>query len=207
MKVVCVDISGMEAETCEALYARATPERRAKADRYRAEEDKIRCVVAGALLARAVQESLGVLEYTLERNGYGKPYIKNAEQFYFNLSHSGRWVVIAYGDSEVGIDVEQIREDARRQELARRYFTADEQEFIFRSEEGCPERFFQIWTGKESFLKFLGTGLTRPLDSFSVLTMQNRLHTHMLEGGYCMTLCADAPSYSVELLDARLLLT
>jgi 4'-phosphopantetheinyl transferase len=79
-------------------------------------------------------------------------------------------VVIAYGESPVGVDVERIRMDSGKENIARRYFTPEEQEYLFSAGEAeKAERFFEIWTAKESYLKYLGTGLRRSLNSFSVV--------------------------------------
>ena len=51
--------------------------------------------------------------------------------------------------------------------LADRYFAAEEREALARS-ECAQDLFFRLWTVKESYLKALGTGLSRPLSSFTV---------------------------------------
>ncbi len=85
--------------------------------------------------------------------------------FYFNLTHSGDYVAIAYGSSPVGVDIEQIRTDGVRNSIAQRFFTPQEQKLAT-----TPEGFFQIWSMKESYLKCLGTGLSYPMQSVDVLT-------------------------------------
>jgi 4'-phosphopantetheinyl transferase len=176
--ILSINISGIDDSAYLTLYDRATNRRKQRADRYLRQEDRIRCIVAGALLHLAVQKAVGIAEYKIETNPFGKPMVKGAADFHFNLSHSGQWVVIAYGSSPVGIDVERICWDSGKENLARRYFTADEQDYVFGQEpQRCAERFFEIWTAKESYLKYIGTGLRKALDSFSVLQINvpNRL--------------------------------
>ena len=69
----------------------------------------------------------------------------------------------------------------------------------------CPEeteqRFYEIWTGKESYLKYIGKGLGKSMQSFSVLAdTQNRRLLHPIEG-YTLTLYAADREYTFELLD------
>ena len=202
-RVLCAEISKLE-PAYPTLYAAASLERRHRADRYRRKEDALRCLAAGVLLQYAV----GTAEYIITKGPFGKPYIKENNSFHYNLSHSGNWVVIAYGDTEVGIDVEKICMDAGKEEIARRYFTPDEQAYVFNEKELAPQRFFEVWTGKESYLKYLGTGLQKNLASFSIFSLEPevRLFHRCLPGGYSLTLCTSDDNYLFELLDAQRLL-
>ena len=202
-RVICADISMLDA-AYELLYVGATPERRQRADRYRRREDALRCLAAGALLEYA----LGTKEYSTAKGPFGKPYIKENNSFHYNLSHSGSWVAIACGDSEVGIDVEKITMDEGKEGIARRYFTPEEQDYVFETKELAPQRFFEVWTGKESYLKYLGTGLQRNLTSFSIFSLEpevRRFHC-ILPGGYSLSLCTTDDDYLFELLDLQRLL-
>lgn len=203
IRVIYTDISQLES-AYPALYAAASAERRHRADRYRRKEDALRCLAAGALL----QHALGTADYTITKAPFGKPYIKENNSFHYNLSHSGNWVAIAYGNTEVGIDVEKICMDAGKEEIARRYFTPDEQAYVFDTKELAPQRFFEVWTGKESYLKYLGTGLKKNLASFSIFSLapEVQLHHRILPGGYSLTLCTSDDNYLFELLDAQRLL-
>ena len=60
---------------------------------------------------------------------YGKAYISNHENIHFNLSHSGKMVLCAISDMEVGADIEYI--DAGIDlNIARHYFYNSEYENI-----------------------------------------------------------------------------
>lgn len=200
IRVLCVDISNTEEWMYQHLYEKASPERKCRADCYRRQKDKLRCVVAEALLRVA----LGTEEYQIEKNSFGKPYIKNCEGFFYNLSHSGRYVVLAWGDSEVGVDVQRHRDHVNLQAFAKRYFTSEEQAYVRED----PRRFYEIWTKKESYVKYTGEGLGRGLGSFCVLELEPpiRYRYRTLEGGYSLCLCTTEEAYAFELLDVRQLL-
>lgn len=166
-------------------------ERRISADRYKNEEDKIRCIVAGKLLqysvfekmisdsgalSGAVEDKKAFLKNDLEtdKNQYGKPFVKGSENFQFNISHSGNWVVLGYSSKPIGVDIERIRHDEEIKKIAKRYFTPNEISFVFEKEEYIPQRFAEIWTGKESYLKYLGTGIRKALNSFDVLELKKK---------------------------------
>jgi len=109
-------------------------------------------------------------EIIFEKDKNGKPFLKGVENFYFNISHSDRYVVCAVSDEPVGVDVEKIRPVKLR--LADRFFTEQERRYVYNAENEASQyqRFFEIWTRKEAFVKMDGRGLRIPLDSFDVLT-------------------------------------
>jgi len=96
----------------------------------------------------------------------GKPYSIDDPGLYFNMSNSGKLVVIAFSrDSEVGIDIEQIRPLPDLDEMITRNFTAREIKFIIGKPEKKTKRFFRFWTIKESYLKAIGEGMRLPPDN------------------------------------------
>lgn len=199
----CVKLPEEYEALYQALYRRADPERKRRAERYLRREDGLRCLAAGELLRETVERVLGITEFTVVKDPGGKPRIEGVDQFHFNLSHSGSRVAIAWGDSPVGVDVQQMHMDPGKENLAKRFFTPEEQAYICASQKGEAERFYRIWTCKESYLKFLGTGLTKSLSSFSILSPEigPMLKTWYLHDGCCVSLCTDDPNCISELSD------
>lgn len=83
----------------------------------------------------------------------GKPYVKNCN-LYFNLSHSDEFLVLAVGKAPLGIDIQKI--GAIREKVAACYFTEAEKQLV--KEQGATA-FFEIWTQKESYVKYTGEGI------------------------------------------------
>ena len=157
-KVFLCNTSGITGDQYDGLMTMASPERKKRAAAYPQKEDAVCCLVAEALLRYAFP---GKDPETIQREPGGKPCLEGC---HFNLSHSGPWVALAVGESPVGVDVECCREGRNVEALAKRYFTPEEQTFV----DGAQERFLEIWTAKEARLKWDGTGLRTPLNSFSV---------------------------------------
>lgn len=172
--VNCLNISEVDRSCYEKVYARVSEERKLRAERYRSPEDAQRCILAEALLRFSLKEACGYTEQiVIQYHEHGKPFIKDLENFAYNMSHSGKWVVVGYhraGISNVGIDVEKIREAGSCEKLAKRFFAKEEQEYIFSTldEKEKARRFTEVWTLKESYVKYLGSGLSKSLESFSV---------------------------------------
>lgn len=166
-------------------------------------EDRRNSAGAGWLL-RYVFEKEGVpfVRDSVTLGPHGKPC---HEALHFNLSHSGRYVICAVGEGEIGCDIQKIR--PCRESMVRRFFAPDEQEYIL-SVQGKErdERFILLWSRKESFLKMTGEGLTREPGELSCLSgtgfYERRLEEYMI----CVC-CSDAESIrerevSVEYVDA-----
>jgi 4'-phosphopantetheinyl transferase len=188
-----LDLSGLEEEAYQKLYALASPRRRQQADRYRFPADARRCIAADGLLRYAARQALGTDRPEPEKTPEGKPFLPEYPDFHFNLSHSGRWVVIAWGDCPVGIDVETVRMDEGKEQLARRIFSPDEQSWLFSAEgQARGLRFFEIWTKKESYLKYTGTGINRALNSFSVFQLPEVAFFTCFPEDAVLTLCAQS---------------
>lgn len=103
----------------------------------------------------------------IERNEYGKPYFLNFPEIHFNISHSGNWVLGILSNRKCGIDVEQMKET--HMDIARRFFANDEYQMLLQ-EKGEKQRrlFYELWTLKESYVKYEGTGMTLPFHQFCV---------------------------------------
>lgn len=88
----------------------------------------------------------------------------------FNVSHSHDMALLAFTlDLSVGIDVERIRPEVAREQIAERFFSAQETAALCVLPESLqPAAFFNCWTRKEAFIKATGDGLSMPLDQFSM---------------------------------------
>ncbi len=114
-----------------------------------------------------------LLSYSLLKNGKekklaftygdnGKPYLKDGRAF-FNISHSGDYVVCSISESEIGCDVQTVGKYNPR--IAERFFTDNERK-ILENSDNQPSDFTRLWALKESVLKKTGEGITGGLDSF-----------------------------------------
>src|SRR5262249_13222897 len=88
----------------------------------------------------------------------------------FNVSHSHELALIAVARiSNLGIDIERLREPEHCIDLARRYFAPSEYSVIEKAtERDRADLFVRAWTAKEAVIKSLGLGLSMPLNAFAV---------------------------------------
>lgn len=146
------------------------------------------------IAAEFLNATINTLDF--EKTSNGKPFLKNYPDFHFNISHSNNLIAIAIDNSQIGIDIEKIREVNLK--LANRHFCENEINFI----NSNNERFFEIWTKKEAYLKFCGKGITLPLNSFDVTdgSLDKSFHTYQKDG-FFISVCTDSPNNNFTFLE------
>ncbi|MBR3197320.1 4'-phosphopantetheinyl transferase family protein [Methanobrevibacter thaueri] len=146
-------------------YSSVSKDRQDKIDFYRFEKDKKLSAGAYLLLKKLLSEE-NITNPLFKTEKYGKAYISNFENVYFNLSHSGKMVLCAISDREVGVDIEYSDPEIDLN-IAKLYFYNGEYESIMNSQNPADE-FFKYWVLKESYMKYTGLGMNLKLDSFEI---------------------------------------
>lgn len=115
-------------------------------------------------------------EIELTNTSFGRPMIKSKIPIFISLSHSEKWVVCAFDNEPVGIDIQKIVNIPRKRMdvIVLRFFHKYEQIQYFNLKEMEKDNFFFTqWALKESYIKLPGKGLRIPLQSFSAFLDQN----------------------------------
>lgn len=142
-----------------------SPERKKKMMRCRQTQDRKQSAGAGLLLEYAFsQEGIRGGESFCFCNAQGKPC---HEQIYFNVSHSGEWVLGVISDHPVGCDIQKkvILSDR----LVQRICSSEEKKDLetVMDEEARQKKLHMLWALKESYVKMTGEGLRRELSTIS----------------------------------------
>lgn len=144
------------------LFDKVSKNRRKKASIYIGIEDQIRSLYSEIFLRKILKE-YDILDFEIEENEYSKPYLKE-QNIFFNISHSGEYLICGVSEREVGVDIEKIGELASL-EIADMFFYEEEKRYLEKSKHKISD-FYKIWTLKESYIKFLGKGLSKDLKEF-----------------------------------------
>ncbi|MFC1852390.1 4'-phosphopantetheinyl transferase family protein [candidate division CSSED10-310 bacterium] len=161
----------------ERLLLLVSCEKATRIRRFVNMKDRLRCLFADLLIRHVIINNLGLYNDQLifSTNSYGKPFLKDNEGFFFNLSHSGDWVVGVTDTTPVGIDLERIKPIDLA--IAERFFSPEETaDLMSKPEHDLFSYFFTLWTLKESYIKKLGTGLSLPLNAFSISFRGPHIH-------------------------------
>ncbi len=186
-----------------------------KADTYKHEEDQLRHLLGQILSRYAIYHFFGKKHTkSFKTQEKGKPYIDNSD-CHFNISHSKDKVVVVVSKKQVGIDIEYLRKDKMR--VARRFFSEEEVQQIQQAKDIDME-FTKYWSLKEAYLKYIGTGLTRPLHSFSVkynntdkfylysdnqIIVQLNLYHQIIDKNYHLSVCSPLNMNKIPLLEIK----
>ena len=157
-------------ERIENALAFAGERRKRKVGRLRFLPDKALSLGAELLLFEMLREAgFPDSPYEITENAEGKPCIGACPGVHFSISHSGTLAACALSDSEIGIDLEKAEKPVFR--IADRFFHEREREYLDGAASGPEktERFYRVWTLKESLLKADGRGLLVPLSSFGTV--------------------------------------
>lgn len=88
---------------------------------------------------------------------HGKPYLQNNSDIFFNLSHSGDYVLCGIAVRQIGVDI-QKRHDKDVSGVKEKIHNAQDKD----------EDFFLLFSAKEAFCKCTGEGLQRDLSHIAV---------------------------------------
>ncbi len=140
-----------------------TPTEQERANGYRSFQAKDTFIISRGYLRVILSKYLQIQPKSIELayTTRGKPYLVGNWKLEFNLSHSQDLIVYAITENRpIGVDVEYLRNFPDGVNIATRFFSPLEAEFI----RDCPATkqslaFFQGWTSKEAVLKATGEGI------------------------------------------------
>ena len=120
------------------------------------------------------EESLSRITFPLdiESEDSGKPYITDAPNIRFSISHSGEYAAVCVAHASeckrIGIDI-QAMDRSNISKIAKRFYTDLEKSIIANAEsdEAKEELFYRIWSAKEAFIKCDGKGLAYGIENFN----------------------------------------
>lgn len=116
-----------------------------KALKFKNEPDQIRSLASSYLMNKLSKEPL-------QFNDMGKPFYQNGP--YFNVSHSGQYIVMAVSNKEVGVDIEENND--KDMSALIRIFNEAEAKMIKEHAD-----FYYLWCAKESLIKCIGSSVSK----------------------------------------------
>ncbi len=162
-------------------------ERFKKALQYKQNKDRIRSVYAGLLLQYGVKEWLAKEEKMLPRDEsgrvllriaeteYGKPYLPDYPELFYNISHSGKYVGCAVASQPIGFDLQERRK-CNHERMMQKFHPKERECYLQLDEQERELYFFQLWTAKEAYVKYIGKGLSERFSGFRVDLKQGYIY-------------------------------
>ncbi|MFZ9034740.1 MAG: 4'-phosphopantetheinyl transferase family protein [Francisellaceae bacterium] len=198
--IYCLDLNAVNVEpswiTDEIL----------EASRSYKNNDKRREFIASQWLRRKVlSRHLGISARELQfyHDDRGRPFVLYQDATLdFNISHSGSWLVMAISESgKLGVDIERIKRRINTMEIAKRYFSEDEFQWLWSLPENERDKgFYRLWTLKEASLKLTGQGIAHGLDQHVFFIedhiccfpeSNNNYHSFIFFDDYILSICCE----------------
>ena len=129
----------------DKLLKHVNDRQKEKALRYKNEIDQVRSLVSSNLVNSLSNEPILFTKM-------GKPYYENGP--FFNISHSGNYIVMAVSNKEVGVDIEE--NIAKDMSPLLRIFNEAEAKVIKEHSD-----FYYLWCAKESLIKCTGSTINK----------------------------------------------
>ena len=201
MRWYLLDISTLTEDEYQKWYWLMDRNKRKRTDAFCFVEDKKRTVFSEMLARLALAKMAGCAPESIAFSMLpgGKPYAQGLNLEH-NISHCDRWVACIVSDKPIGIDLEQICPVPDR--LVRYVCTEQEYAFVIGknttqsvdilTDRGALERFFQVWTAKEAFAKYTGTGLAQNIKE--IPWKDSSVHCVILDE--CVLSICCAPGYT-----------
>lgn len=148
-----------------------SPDEYEKSMKFRFADDRVRSSVSRGCLRILCSKYLSVSPEDLifSCTSKGRPYLLSAD-FSFNVSHSKDFVLIGFSKlSGFGVDIEYNRRINDYMSIAEKYFHGEEYGFLKSLDKDEAKKIFlKYWTAKESYVKALGDGIGKRLNSFYI---------------------------------------
>ena len=114
-------------------------------------------------------------QYDYRQDAGGKPFLADIPGFFFNLSHSGEYVLCAWDEREIGADLQKMERPVA-DALAKKVMTqAEYANFCKLSESERTREFYRVWTIKESCCKLTGKGLSQNFQELEVMDTKQQI--------------------------------
>jgi len=163
----------------EKLLSLLDAEEQQRAGRFRVLPARKQFVISRGFLRIVLGKYLGIdpLAVRFRLTSHGKPELAEDRRIHFNLSHTEGLAAIGITRvGPIGIDVECTGREVEAIQLADRFFSKKEAEWVrSQPEPMIIPCFLACWTAKEAYIKAHGGGLSVPLDGFAIIPDPEKL--------------------------------
>jgi len=194
MKILHLNLSNVKEDTdWKSFLPFISKRRRRKISKYKHIEDKVLSLYGELMIRMGLSKQLGLNhnELKFDFNEYGKPYCQIYTHMKFNLSHTRTCIIVCFSENkEVGVDVERLGDPPF--EIMDFCFNKSEIDYINNSKVSKIRSFFEIWTRKEAYLKWKGTGMVSNLGEIDTYSMESpKFYSYTSEEYFC-TVCSES---------------
>lgn len=165
MIYICDELEYINDELEKELNTYLSMERFEHANRFTFQNNIIQKKLSYILLRIGLYSEYGIREIPhIEKNEYGKPYLVNRPQIFFNISHCKIGVACGISKKEIGVDIQEfVPYDPQ---IASMFMSKKELSLTTAGDKD--EKFTRIWALKESYGKYKGQGICYKMNDITI---------------------------------------
>ena len=142
-------------------------------------KDKENFIIAEYITFEILEKEYAITNPKIKGAAGEKPRLIDKENIYYSRSYSDNNLVLAFSkEGPVGIDMEKI---SPVDYGVVKYFFTEEEKIYLDNSQNKDLAFTEIWTRKESYMKYLGQGLNFPFDRLNTLKENLNIKTINLD--------------------------
>ena len=197
MKIYLTDVKNISSEEISSWYKDIDNDKKSRIDNIKDTTNKSIRIVSDHLARYAVSKHLNInpKQITFCYGKHGKPLLPNGNA-YFNISHSGSYIVCCVDDLPCGIDIEIIKQ--RKLNTSKRFCTENELQYIDNS-ENKNIALVEIWTKKEAYFKSFGCGIATCLSALD--TLKTKGFKTIINDKYVLSIYSESLNTIYEILE------
>lgn len=181
-----------------------SPEKQIQIYNFKFDIDKKLSLISDLFVQYIMCKILGlnIVDLFFKKNVYGKPYLVGFPYANYNISHTRNAIVIGLSENPIGVDIEKIKTIDLK--IAEKFFNKNELNYIFSNNKEQDKLFYEIWTKKEAYIKWIGKGFSIPLDAFDItdIEIKNKLSTTKIND-YIISVCSTRNSNNVDIIKLK----
>lgn len=166
----------IDENTFNFLLKYVEPYKRENIIYHKKKEEQDRMLVGDILVKYILKTefSIPMSNLNIQLGELGKPYLPTFPHIHFNVSHSGNYVICAFFESPIGIDIQTIL--SYKEKIAKRILPPEKIREI--EESKTPDMLFtQYWSEKEALLKMVGCGFSGDVNENDVVFKRKTIIT------------------------------
>lgn len=178
MNYIIDNINNYNEEEYQTMYKEMPKIIKEKIDHKALIENKKQTTLGYYLLKKLLKSSYNLYDIPeIIFNENGKPLFKE-KNIYFNISHCEELVVCVISSNDIGIDIEKIK--SKKASLINYICNEKELKQIEKS-LNKDQKFIEIWTKKESYIKFNGSSININLKNILNNVNENFFKTSIIK--------------------------
>ena len=175
---ITLGIFSNDIENIESYLSLIPDKQKEDIQKYIKESDRIKRLIARANVYKYLYDNHHIKDFSLYIGEFGKLYLRNYPDIYFNFSYSKNYTLVGISNTELGVDIEYIDGGLNIEKLSEIILHPKELSYFWNlNKEEKKNFFYRAFNVKEAIIKSIGTGLYYDIRRISIFDINCRKYT------------------------------